>query len=256
MLYPGLVSVTFRAKSPAEIIALATSAELRGIEWGSDVHVLPNSLVRAAEIGRATADAGLEVPSYGSYYRLGDSEPYPFESYLETARILGAPVIRVWAGRLGSASADAAHRERLASDARQIARLAASTGITVALEFHGNTLTDSAASALAFVQQVDHPNLSLYWQSAIGMGFDDNLAELEAVLPHLCHVHCFHYAGEPPEQRLLAEGADPWRRYLARVATVPGDRYVMLEFVQGGEEDAFRRDAATLRQLLEGSQAR
>ncbi len=42
MISPGLVSVTYRALPPAEIIALTAAAGLKGIEWAGDVHVPPN----------------------------------------------------------------------------------------------------------------------------------------------------------------------------------------------------------------------
>src|SRR6476469_730727 len=110
MLRPGLFSVTFRQLSPPEIIALVGRAGLRGIEWGGDVHVPHGDVARAREVRDRTADAGLEVAAYGSYYRVAKSEAdeLPFERVLNTAQALGAPLIRVWAGKQGSAAADQA----------------------------------------------------------------------------------------------------------------------------------------------------
>src|SRR5205085_2622842 len=83
---------------------------------------------------------------YGSYFRAGDPLG-EFEAVLETARALGAPRIRIWAGRTGSAEASAAQRAAVAEGARVAAELAGD--IEVALEFHGGTLTDEPASAVA-----------------------------------------------------------------------------------------------------------
>ena len=93
----GLTSVTFRQKSPEEIIALAKEAGLTGIEWGGDIHVPAGDTKTASEIGRKTREAGLAVLSYGSYYRGDEGED--FAPVLASAKALGAPVIRIWAGR-------------------------------------------------------------------------------------------------------------------------------------------------------------
>ena len=39
MIYPGLVSITFRKLQPDAIIKLVAQAGLTGIEWGGDVYV-------------------------------------------------------------------------------------------------------------------------------------------------------------------------------------------------------------------------
>ena len=69
MLIPGLVSITFRQKTPLEICRLCESAQLQAIEWGGDVHVPPNAR-NIREIRDMSADHGLTVCSYGSYYRV------------------------------------------------------------------------------------------------------------------------------------------------------------------------------------------
>lgn len=70
MLKTGLVSVTFRDKTPEEIISAVKQCGLEGIEWGGDVHVLPGDVSRAREIRHLTEQAGLAVWAYGSYLRL------------------------------------------------------------------------------------------------------------------------------------------------------------------------------------------
>ena len=92
----GLVSVTFRQKSVEEIAALTAEAGLSGVEWGGDVHVPPGDREAARRAAQLTRQAGLEVLSYGSYYRCQPGED--FTPVLESALALGAPLIRVWAG--------------------------------------------------------------------------------------------------------------------------------------------------------------
>jgi sugar phosphate isomerase/epimerase len=130
----GLVSITFRKLTPRQVVESAAAAGVAGIEWGGDVHVPHGDLAKAADARRLTADAGMVVAAYGSYYRAGQSEKdgLPFERVLETARELGAPLIRVWAGHKGSADVDPVYRAGVIEDCLRIAELAARAGIGVA----------------------------------------------------------------------------------------------------------------------------
>ncbi len=74
MLTPGLVSVSFRSLTCEKIIEIAKKAGLRSVEWGGDIHVPAGDAAKAAEVYQKTADAGLTVAAYGSYFKLGISE--------------------------------------------------------------------------------------------------------------------------------------------------------------------------------------
>lgn len=108
MITPGLVSVTFRKLDVASVVSLAAEAGLTSIEWGADVHVPVGDSGAAAVARKLCAEAGLEISSYGSYYR-ADTDVGEFESVVTTAVALGAPSIRVWAGRVGSDGASLEH---------------------------------------------------------------------------------------------------------------------------------------------------
>ncbi|MDH7571611.1 MAG: TIM barrel protein [Armatimonadota bacterium] len=248
MLHAGLVSVTFRKLSPPEIVALTRRAGLEGIEWGGDVHVPHGDLERARQVRRLTEEAGLRVASYGSYYRVGHDEPVPFCDVLTTAVELGAPVVRVWAGKVGSGEADEAYRLKVVHDSRRIAEMSAREGITVAFEYHGNTLTDTPQSARRLLKEAAHPNLKSYWQPASARSTAENLEALQHMLPWLCNVHAFWWEGR--QRRPLAEGTDAWSQFLGVVRGTTRDHWVMLEFVMDDAPEAFLTDAATLREWL------
>ena len=57
--------MTFRNKTPGEIIDLTARAGLCAIEWGSDVHVREGDIKAAEEIRIMTEEKGLEIPAYG-----------------------------------------------------------------------------------------------------------------------------------------------------------------------------------------------
>lgn len=249
MLKSGLVSITFRALGPSEIIALAVDGGLACIEWGGDVHVPHGDSARAQAVGAQTRSAGLQVISYGSYYRLGHREPVDFPAVLETAIALQAPTIRVWAGRQGSDKADADYRARVIADAERITRMAADAGCEIALEYHRNTLTDSCEATLRLIEAVGAPTLQSYWQPIVDRSAADNLADLCRLLPHLLHVHVFHWAGR--ERLSLTAGREDWQAYL-RAATGSGRSHgALLEFVANDQPAQFFEDARTLHNLID-----
>jgi hypothetical protein len=230
---PGLVSVTFRRLSPAEIVALVVDAGLEAITWGGDVHVPVGDFRTAREVRTRCADNGIAIESYGSYYRAeGDFGPV-----LATALALGAPRIRVWAG--SSADAD---RATVAGNLRAAAALAGGEGVAVAVEYHANTLTETLDSALDLYEEV--PALKPYWQPPLGSTTDDALAAVAALSPVAAHV--FSWADDGTRLPLAAR-EDLWRPVFA---ALPVDSHALLEFVRDDSPEAFRQDAATLRAWL------
>ena len=252
MIHPGLVSVTFRKLSPAEIVALVKQAGLKGIEWGGDVHVPSGDLGRAREVREITQENGLSVAAYGSYYRAGQSERagMSFEQVLATAVELGAPTIRVWAGGAGSDATDEEGRWKIIQDLRRIADLAARSSVTISTEFHGGTLTDTNESAGRLLVEVDHLNVVTLWQPHNGEETAECVSGLREMLPKVGNIHVFHWWPTSAERHPLAEGAERWAKFWPLLRKAPGDRFALLEFVQADEPASFLRDAATLRTWL------
>lgn len=244
----GLVSVTYRKLSHADVIARAVEAGLSCIEWGSDIHVPQTNLANARLVGEMTREAGLTVSSYGSYYRLGAGQD--FAPYLEAARALHTPVIRIWAGTRGSEQTDDATRAAWAAEAKSVCRMAAEAGITIAFEYHHGTLTDTADSAAALMRAVDQENCRLYWQPEFAKPRELLLSDLDKVAPwvDLCHVF---YWNPDHSRRPLADGGAIWREFLAHI---PGWKVkpLLLEFVPGDDPDLLAREASALSEIVSG----
>ncbi|MCL4506981.1 MAG: sugar phosphate isomerase/epimerase [Chloroflexi bacterium] len=245
MIHSGLVSITFRKLTPLEIVALVKQAGLEGIEWGGDVHVPHGDRAAARDAAHMTRDAGLQVAAYGSYYRVGEPDQGDFESIIETAADLGAPTIRVWAGKRSSVDADAPHREHVIRESRRIAQLAQAAHMTVSYEYHGGTLTDTSSSAIALLQAVDHPAMCSYWQPPVDMPASLCLSGLNDILPWLTHIHVFCWRPNT-ERRLLAQCAGEWPQYLSIVDCMERDSYAMIEFVKDDSPDNLALDANEL----------
>ncbi|MGN8027461.1 sugar phosphate isomerase/epimerase family protein [Microbacterium sp. 22242] len=247
---PGLCSVTYRPLDPAAIVELAAEAQLAVIEWGGDVHVPPGDVARAAEVARITADAGLEVCSYGSYFRAGIGEE--IDPVLDSAEALGADRIRVWAGGIGSAEATGAQRSGIIDGLARAAEQAGRRGISLALEFHGGTLADDAAQTLSVLDEVGSTHLSTYWQPTVSAPDEIALAEYERIADRVSAVHVFSWW--PAAERLTLTARDGlWRAFFTAAAAAPSPpRDALLEFVPGDAPEALAGEAAALRGYLAG----
>jgi 3-dehydroshikimate dehydratase len=250
MLRSGLVSVTFRKFSPAEVIQFVRDAGLEGIEWGGDIHLPPGDLALARQVREQCAAAGVNAAAYGSYYRLGTSNPRPFSAVVETAAELGAPTIRVWAGDKNSADAGEGDWQRVVAEAQEIAGQAAAAGLTVSFEFHDLTLNDTAPSALRLKQLIQHDAVRTLWQPPVDLAHEEALSGLRSMLGWLGNVHVFHWQPGYTRQP-LAQGEPMWREYLQAVRGCAGERYLLLEFVCDDSPQAFYEDARTLKSWLE-----
>jgi hypothetical protein len=246
----GLCSVTLRALPIEAVVAVAADAGLECIEWGGDVHVPPGDVAAARRARSATERAGLRVASYGSYWRCAG----PFEPVLATARELGAPRVRIWAGEAGSADAAPAQREAIVAAARAAATAASpplagpatiaaspAGAIGLAFELHGGTLTDDIDSALGLVAATGVP---AYWQPPQSLPDAAALDWLRR-LPGVPAVHVFSWW--PGSTRLpLRERGDLWRAVFA--IFTHGD--ALLEFVPEDDPALVAEEAEACRALL------
>jgi sugar phosphate isomerase/epimerase len=237
---PGLCSVTLRRLGVDAVVDVAAGAGLAAIEWGADVHVPPGDDAAAGAARAAGERAGVAVASYGSYFRAGDDPPAAFAPVLRSARALGAPRVRVWAGSTASADAGPDRRAEVVAGLR--AAVEAAAPLEVALEFHGGTLTDEVDSTLELLDAV--PGLRTYWQPPQGLADEAALAGLRRLSPRVAALHVFSWW--PRAERLaLAERTGLWREALA----LAGDVDALLEFVPGDDPALVAREAETLRGL-------
>ena len=238
----GLVSISFREHSPDRIVRAVFDAGLNAVEWGGDVHVPHGNEEKAQEV--KTLSGKLFLPEYGSYYRIGQSDPSLFDKVLASARILGTPMIRVWAGAQSSDRILNDDYQKAVSDARRICLLAPETNIC--LECHPQTLTDEYHTALAFLHDVGCNNLKMFWQPNQFRSHAYNMDALTALLPYLTSVHVFTWKRE---KRLpLYKGKAEWKEYLSLLKTAP--RAYMLEFMHDDRLETLKETAETLMEWL------
>lgn len=243
----GLTSVTFRKKQAEEIIELVQQAGLDGIEWGGDIHVPVGDIQRAAEIGGKTRRAGLRVLSYGSYFR-GQGEN--FAPVLATAKALGAPMIRIWAGKKSFEESSPEEFQNLAAQIHEAAETAKQENICIAAEYHRNTATQTKEGAYELLRAVNSSNFKLYWQPNPDISMQEQLAEIDVLLPWLKTIHVFYW--EKGNVRCaLNEGITAWKAYMKHLARSESAHDLVLEFVKEDSIASFEKDAAVLRCLAQ-----
>lgn len=252
MILPGLTSVTFRDKSPREIVNLAYQAKLKGIEWGGDIHVPIGQFEKAEKIGSLTRAAGLSVCAYGSYYTVGKSkeEGINFDDVLTTAEAIQAPIIRIWAGNKSSYKATESYRRKILDETLEIADKANKKGIKLAFEFHNDTLNDTYDSCCELLIALDHPAVKTYWQPIPGVKPEINGAGIDKILPWIAGFHIFHWWPKAEVRLSLHQGTQDWKDYLLRLSKVKEPIYGNLEFVKNNTSKQFLEDARTLLNLI------
>ena len=251
---PGAVSATFKKMplSADQVIGLLADCGLRAVEWSENVHVQPDDPEGAARLREKTEAAGLKVAGYGSYFRLGENEaPIPaFARSLRSAKALGAPLIRVWAGTQPSDEVSGEQFRRLAEEAALIAEAAAREQIRVAFEWHKNTLTDTNQSALRLMTLADHPNLYCLWQPTVALSPRERVQGIRMMGGRLLNFHVYSW----PDGKRGPLNAAEWAYYLDAAADLGGTHCALMEFVRDDTEEQYRADAKTLINLLESGE--
>jgi len=250
----GCTSVTFRDKSIDEVIDLVKQAGLNTIEWGSDVHVPIGNVDKATEVKGKCDNAGIKICSYGSYYKGGPLEE--FEPLIENACALGTKVIRIWAGRESPEIISEENFRLLVDHLQNACDLASKKDLTLALEYHRKSMTQSKEGSLRLLKAVKRDNLKLYWQPNPEVTFQDHLLEIKSLAPYLITFHVFNW--DTNNERFLLEenqGIDKWRAYTAQAHKFNAYPNALIEFVKDDSVENFMKDALSLKIISSKPQA-
>ncbi len=246
MLRAGLVSATFKQLTHDQIIELILDNKLHSVEWSENWHIPENEVSVANTIRQACARAGIEIAALGSYYRLGEEDD--FNKRIELAKSLGAPLIRIWGGRLASSQIEKELWDSMVDEARRCSQEAAQEGLKVALEWHKMTITDTNESAMAFLQEVNRSNFLTLWQPTQALSIEQRLTGLSELKGHFANIHIYHW--DTRGRRPLSEGKEEWMKYL-QIANDMNDHEVLLEFVRDDSVSQFEEDCRTLHGWLQ-----
>ena len=243
----GMTSLTLRNCSPREVIDYAVEAGLQGIEWGeTDSHVVIGDLERARCICDMCQSASIDSFALGSYCRMEDISDAT--ELVKTAEALGTDVIRVWAGTKSPCECDDAYMDLIVTNTRTLADIADGLGIKIAFEFHGDTLTETAESAIELIKLIDRANVALYWQPDFKLDSVENLAARNKVLPYcIGNMHIQNYSPDSG-YGLLEEIKDKLIKYYGDIKDKPYN--LMIEFVKDGTAENLIKDADALKKVI------
>ena len=240
----GLVSVSFRGLTPEQVASAAKDAGLPFVEWGSDVHAPWEMAEKLKEVCRAQKAYGLRCCSYGTYFRLAVTPMEELPGYIRAAKILGTDILRLWCGTKKREDCTEEDRAYLLDQCRQAAAIAEREGVTLCLECHRNSYTETKEGALDVMQAVDSPAFRMYWQPNQWRTIEENVEYARLLKDYITHIHVFQW-----KEKLrfpLREGLSEWKTYLKEL---PGEHMLLLEFMPDDDVASLPEEARALRQL-------
>lgn len=242
----GLVSVSFREKSPEEILVAMKKAKLSHIEWGSDIHAPCKDTERLKELVRLQDKYGIACCSYGTYFRLGKDDPCELKAYSDAAKILGTTILRIWCGDRNSDSYPESEKKAFLDTAKKTSEIAEKNGVTLCMECHNNTYTETLDGALELMKEVNSPHFQMYWQPNQFRSVDENMAYARAISPYIKNIHVFNWGGN--NKYPLCEATDVWKRYLS---CFDKSLSLLLEFMPDGRIESLDGEADALYKIIE-----
>ncbi len=222
----GFTSTSFRQiKSIEKIVRIAEASGAEIIEWGGDVHVKSISDAWRAKV--LCDRAGIEISSYGSYYRIGSKNEAEWKRICEIAAAMGCGSVRVWLGRTDSEETDETAYKRLAEDARSICAEAEKHGLKVCPECHDNTFNNNTDAFLKIRNDIGCENFKTYFQSRYRKKAYD-LDRIERTLPYIESVHISY--SEQTRERLFSRDKTYIDALLEKLVSSGFDGNLLVEY--------------------------
>jgi len=260
---PGVCSIALRRYDVFRAIRMAAEAGYSGVEiWGKPPHT-PNPIDKQHEeaVRQIIHDCGLTVPMFGSYVNVDGSDwKKNAKENLDISCILGAKVMRIWAGSKEPSDADQDYWQEVILRLREFCLMAADVGISLAVEMHGGTLAATVEGSERLLVEVDHPALKLNLQLT-DFPPEEFYRALPTLGPHVVNIHAQNRRtivknGEKiSELCLIEEGEIDYRDVLRRLSPYGFGGFIEAEFLKGDQDsdeallDSLRRDAAYLRRI-------
>ena len=243
----GMTSLTLRNHSVEDVVRLAKEAGISCIEWGvSDGHVILCDKERADEIIKLSEEYGVEIASLGSYCRMENKEDC--DMAVETAVLLKAPVIRIWAGTRSPAKCDDEYRKLIVENTVYMADKAKEHGIILGFEYHPFTLTENCDDAMWLIEAVNKENVRLYWQPDRALSAEENVRDRDRTRKASSGImHIQNYVADVG-YGMLSSIEDLLDAFYT---DIKDESYkLMIEFVKDGSIENLNEDAKTLRKIL------
>ncbi len=244
----GLTSISFRNRTVKELINLCVETGTECIEWGGDIHIPSGEFELAKSIGNLTRSKGIKILSYGSYYKVLESQnpQEEFTQIAKTAQALGASLIRVWMSSENYLGTSSLTVEKSVKELELLCTIASSYELSIGMEYHRGTLTENKENTLSILSQVNAHNLYTYWQPNPDISHEERLKEISLLSPHICSIHAYWWE-KGDVRKPLKEGALFWKEYWRALQNDNCPIYI--EFVKGDTFDQYKEDITILKEL-------
>ena len=255
----ALCTIAFQERPLDEVLQLAASTGFEGVEpWGKPEH-LP--LTRSDEEVRAVKarldELGLKASHYGSYIRLGDGQAAEeknrdMDRAIQITGLLGTNICRIWAGLKNSELLGDQDWEMMVEDGKRFCSRAETAGAVLAIEMHGNSVTNKADAAVELIERVGSPALRLNYQ-VLGNS-EDPYERATTAGPYAVMVHAQNEGGGGGEnQPMICEGTVDFQKIYDILKPFGFQGYFEVEFVRGKtyEEkvESLKKDFACLKAI-------
>lgn len=240
----GLVSVSFRDKSVAEIVDAVKENGLHFIEWGSDIHAPNDNIKNLQMIQKTCENNGIEISSYGTYFKIGENPACDIIKYIDAAKILGTDILRIWCGTKGFSEYSQSELEGIINECKEVAKTAKDKNAILCLECHPDTVTDCPEGALCVMNAVGSEYFRMYWQPNQYHSVEWNLNYAEKISKYTKIIHTFYW--DEKNSFPLANGLDIWKKYLKKFKN---DVPCLLEFMPDGRFESLQAEAKTVKML-------
>ena len=241
----GVASVTFRNKTPEEIVEIAKKAGVSFIEWGADVHV--KNIDDAEKVKKLCDENQIKISSYGSYYRVGSHKKEEWENICKIAQVMGAESVRVWLGNKDSEKTSEEEYQNLLSDLEFMCDKAGEYNLLVSPECHDNTFNNNTDAIIRLKNDLQKDNFKTYFQSRY-FRFDYDIDRIEKTFDFTENFHV-SYRDLKREQRFRKKDRKYLDKLVVKFMSMDFQGLVIVEFTKGSKEKNFIKDVNKLRKI-------
>ena len=241
----GLVSISFRNHTPKEILKEMKKSGLLSIEWGSDVHAPQNDLEKVKEVASLQKEYDIVCSSYGTYFKLGETDISQLTDYINAAKVLGTNILRLWCGTKSGKNMTLSERENLINECKKAAKIAKENDVILCMECHQNTFTENLEDTMFLLKSVNSSNFKMYWQPFQWQECNENIKIAKEISPYSEHIHVFNW--DKDKRYPLIKAKDEWTKYLKEFSN---NKTLLLEFMPDDRIESLEKETEALKMIV------
>ena len=229
---------------------IASNAKAMGFD-GVELRGQPGEHIGAEEtpaerarIRKLFESNGIEIAAIMGYSSFTMDDPAKLKEsiriaqcFLETARDIGCPTLRLFGGVFSKALDEKANMARVAEGVKRVAGHAEKTGVNIALETHDDWTNGARLRAL--IDAVGSPKVGACWDAANGYFTEKPEITCAAIGDCLKHVHFKDAAmvDGKVKSKLPGTGQLDLKKLLSLILSTGYDRYLSFEWEKKWEPD-------------------